>query len=219
MMPSAPPLAQKHPVAGYPTGSDSIKAASKLSFSIDSLVGAAKCPTAKPQVHSSDSGSSSRPGSAQARVTPSPPQTQTINNHHGHHRSGDSNKHQQSHHHNNHHQQQQQQSRGPSCSPPPQRRPQHAAELSAHHQAAMNAFLGVRNPGPHMGGHHPSMGQHPFGPHLGFLNNPGAARSPFDYQSAAFYPWLLARQGPLGHMHGKLTLLFVISHSLILYEL
>ncbi|KAI1290155.1 Motor neuron and pancreas homeobox protein 1 [Halotydeus destructor] len=37
-----------------------------------------------------------------------------------------------------------------------------------------------------------------FGHHLGFLNSP---RSQFDYQSAAFYPWLLARQSPLDHLH------------------
>jgi len=60
--------------------------------------------------------------------------------------------------------------------------------------------MGIRNP--------VNMGQlggqpHPFGPqHLGHLFN-GQARSPFDYQSAAFYPWLLARQSPMGHMHGN----------------
>lgn len=75
MMPSAPSLAQ--PIADYPTGSD-IKSTNKLSFSIDSLVGAAKSAsdrtTAARDAEPPERDSDSRPSSA--RGTPSPPQTQ-----------------------------------------------------------------------------------------------------------------------------------------------
>lgn len=181
-MPSAPSLAHKHPLADYPTGSD-IKSANKLSFSIDSLVGAAKCAAdtraaeasaSRANLASAKSQADSRPSSAtglRPGGTPSPPQV----------------------------------TKGLSrvASPPASvgpRRPPHDVSPPHHqHQHPLHSALfgGVRNPVPL------AVGQpHPFAPHLGFLN--GAARSPFaDYQSAAFYPWLLARQSPLGHMHGK----------------
>lgn len=195
-MPSAPSLSHKHPVAGYPSGSDIKSSHQKLSFSIDSLVGAAN----KTQCADKPTDSSPRPGSAGTGTlrglpspSPSPPHTQLVlsgkNSHHQNHAADNS-------------------------SPPPnqqqqaQRRPannhlsDHHHQQHLSHQALQNAFMGIRNP-VSMGQH---IGQpHPFGPqHLGHLfGNGQAARSPFDYQSAAFYPWLLARQSPLGHMHGK----------------
>lgn len=248
MMPSAPSLARKHPMAGYPSGATSgadIKSANKLSFSIDSLVGAAKCAVASSAIaieatsasasqsaglaslglgvhqrHQTTTPSSasnndpdSRPSSANglslSRATPSPsspPLSQTLltkyhqqamamaranaaadspppptgapgSQQHGHHR------------------------RPPHDLSPPvsQHHPQHHPHPHALHGALFGPQRNAGMPGVGM----PGVGQgHPFAPHLGFLN--GAGRSPFaDYQSAAFYPWLLARQSPLGHMHGE----------------
>ncbi|KAI1287450.1 Homeotic empty spiracles -like protein [Halotydeus destructor] len=221
MMPSAPSLTHKHPITGYQAGSE-LKS-SKLSFSIDSLVGA-KChpqPSAGPRSVPCKPEGSSRPSSGLAAMrgsphsrTPSPPvgvrhSSQPLSLHKPSAVRVPLNSSPVT-------------SPSPPPPPPQQQHPLHATAQQQQHQSPMGvqqrphdlshlhqlpgaAFMGARNPVPQMGHGQPG-GPHPFASHLGFLNGAAAAaaaaRSQFDYQSA-FYPWLMARQSHLGHMPGN----------------
>lgn len=190
-MPSAPSLAHKHPIAGYPAGSD-LKS-SKLSFSIDSLVGAAKCashekPTSRPGSARSPSPPQTQLPAVKSRRSPSPPTASQVQ------------------------QQREQQLQQQVHRQRAQQAQAQAHEMSQHHHFHGSPFMGVRNPVPMSPVNQP----HPFGAHLGFLNSAAAAaaRSPFDFPSAALYPWFM-RQNALG-MHGKLGALLARIYALAL---